>query len=85
MCPAEVTSNSEKIKPVALPIIELHLSEGISQSVSQSVGRSVSQSVTQSVTKKFCLTFFKNHSNLLKAFWVNLKVCLNLFLPNQYC
>ena len=33
MCPAEVTSNSEKIKPVA--IIELRLSEGISQSVSQ--------------------------------------------------
>ena len=34
---AEVTSNSEKIKPVALAFIELHLSEGISQSVSYSV------------------------------------------------
>ena len=33
-CPAEVTSNSEKIKPIALAIIELHLSEGISQLLS---------------------------------------------------
>ena len=32
-------SNSEKIKPVALAVIELHLSEGISQSVTQSVSR----------------------------------------------
>ena len=31
----EVTSNSEKIKPIALAVIELHLSEGISYSVSQ--------------------------------------------------
>ena len=29
-CPAEVMSNGEKIKPVALAIIELRLSEGIS-------------------------------------------------------
>ena len=29
-CPAEVTSNSEKIKPVAVAVIELHLFEGIS-------------------------------------------------------
>ena len=35
------TSNSEKIKPIALPVIELHLSEGISQAVSQSVENSV--------------------------------------------
>ena len=34
---SEATSNSEKIKPIALAIIELHLSEGISQSGSQSV------------------------------------------------
>ena len=34
-CQAEVMSNSEKIKPIALAIIELCLSEGISQSVSQ--------------------------------------------------
>ena len=33
---AKATSNSEKIKPVALAIIELHLSEGISQSVTYS-------------------------------------------------
>ena len=37
MCPAEETSNSEKIYPVALAIIKLHLSEGISQLVTQSV------------------------------------------------
>ena len=38
-CQAEATSNSEKIKPIALAIIELRLSEGISQSVTQSVSR----------------------------------------------
>jgi len=32
---AEVTSNSEKIKPVALAVVELCLTEGISQAVSQ--------------------------------------------------
>ena len=32
-CWAETTSNSEKIKPIALAVIELCLSEGISQSV----------------------------------------------------
>jgi len=36
---AEAMLNSEKIKPVALAIVELCKSEGISQSVSQSVGR----------------------------------------------
>ena len=34
---AEATSNSEKIKPIALPIIEFRLSEGISQSVKNSI------------------------------------------------
>ena len=43
---AEVMSNYEKIKPVALAVIELRLSEGISQSVSQLLSQSVSQSVT---------------------------------------
>ena len=38
---AEATSNSENIKPVALAVIELRLSEGISQSVTQSVENSV--------------------------------------------
>jgi len=32
---AEVTSNSDKVKPIAIAIIKLHLSEG---AVSQSVG-----------------------------------------------
>ena len=41
-CRAEATSNSEKIEPIALAVIELRLSEGISQSVSQSVTQSVS-------------------------------------------
>ena len=38
---AEGTSNSEKIKPVALAIIELRLSEDISQSVTLSVTRKI--------------------------------------------
>ena len=38
---AEAMSNSEKIKPVALAVIELHLSEGISQLLTQSVENSV--------------------------------------------
>jgi len=41
--------NSEEIKPVAIAIIELCLSEGISQSVSQSVSNSITQSVEKSV------------------------------------
>ena len=43
---AEVMSNSEKINPIALAVIELHLSESISQILSQSV--------IQSVSRKFC-------------------------------
>ena len=42
-CPTEATSNSEKIKTVALAVIKLRLSEGISQLLSQSVSYSVSQ------------------------------------------
>ena len=38
---AAATSNSEKIKPIALAVIKLCLSEGISQSVTQSVENSV--------------------------------------------
>ena len=37
----KMTSNSEKIKPVALAIIELRLSEDIRQAVSQSVENSI--------------------------------------------
>ena len=71
---AKTMPNSEKIKPVA--IIELHLSEGSSQCVSQLL--------SQSLTRKFHLMFcFKFHSNLLKAFRVNLKAFLGLVLPNS--
>ena len=42
-CRAEVMSKSEKIKPIALAIIALRLSEGISQSVSQLLTYLVSQ------------------------------------------
>ena len=70
---AEATSNSEKIKPVALAVIELCLSEGISQSVRQSL--------EILLYKKF----LKFRSNLLKAFRVDLKACLGLVLLNQYC
>jgi len=59
---AEATSNSEKIKPVALAIIELCWSEGIRQLVSKSV--------SPSVNRKF-------RGNFLKAFHVNLKACLH--------
>ena len=40
---AEAMSNSEKSSPIALVVVELHLSEGIRQLVSQSISR------------KFCL------------------------------
>jgi len=45
----EATSNSEKIKPVALAIIELRLSEGIRQAGRQLVSWLVSQSVENSI------------------------------------
>jgi len=38
---AEVTSNSEKIKPIAIAVITLRLTEGISQSGSQSEENSI--------------------------------------------
>ena len=38
--------NGEEIKPIAIAIIGLHLSEGITLVVSQSIN--------QSVTRKFC-------------------------------
>ena len=74
---AEATLNSEKIKSMALAVIELRLSEGTS--------RSVRQSVRQSVRKILLNNFLKFHSNLLKAFRVDLKACLGLVLPNEYC
>ena len=66
---AEATSKSEKIKPVGLAVIELHLSEGISQSLENSV--------------EYIYIYLKFCSNLLKAFRVDLKACLDLVLPNQ--
>ena len=42
-CRAKAMSNSEKIKPVALAVIKLRLSEGISQSVSYLFTYSVSR------------------------------------------
>jgi len=36
-----MTLNSEEIKPIALVVIDLRLSEGISESVSQIVSQSV--------------------------------------------
>ena len=45
-CRAEATLNNEKIKPVALAVIELHLSdEGVSYFLSQSVSQSLENSV----------------------------------------
>ena len=74
-CQAGATSNNEKIKPIALAVIELCLSEGIRQLLTYSVSRKFRR------IKKF----FKFRSNLLKAFRVNLKACLGLVLPHQYC
>ena len=48
-CRAKATLNSEKIKPVALAVIKLHLSEGISQLLSQLLSQLPSQSVENSV------------------------------------
>ena len=42
---AEVMSNSEKIKPSALAVIELCLTEGIRQSVNQSGSQSEENSI----------------------------------------
>ena len=74
---AKATSNSEKIKPVAVAVIELLLSEGISQLLTYVLTQSVENSVEY--------FFFKFRSNLLKVFQVDLKACLGLVLPNQYC
>ena len=75
-CQAEAMSNSEKIKPVALAVIKLCLSEDISQLLSQLLSQSLENSVKY--------IFIKFRSNL-KAFWVDLKACLGLVLPKQYC
>ena len=66
---AAVMSNSEQIKPIAVAIIELRLSEGISQLLSQSVENFIK--------------FFLFCSNLLNAFRINLKAYLGLVLPTN--
>ena len=65
---ADVTLNSKKIKPVAIAVIELCLTEDISQAVSH---------------KKIPLNnfFFKFPGNFLKAFQFDLKAYLGLVLP----
>ena len=80
----EATLSSEEIKPVALAIISLHLSEGI---VSQSVNQSVSQSVSQSISRVICLNkkFLKFYINLMEGFMVDLKMFLGSAMPNQCC
>ena len=46
---AKVMLNTEKIKPIALAVLKLHLSEDISQSVSQLLGQLLGQSVENSI------------------------------------
>ena len=48
---AEATSNSEKVKPVALAVIEFRLSEGISQLLTQSVTQSEENSINPFLPK----------------------------------
>jgi len=69
---AEAESNSEKIKPVVLAVIELRWSEGIGQTISQSAENPIKQKIP--LFRK-CLKFC---GNFLKAFRINLKVCLGL-------
>ena len=51
ICQAKATLN--KIKPLALAVIELHLSEGIRQAGRQAASQSVSQSVENSIKQKY--------------------------------
>ena len=44
----------------------------------------LSEGISQLANRKFCV-FLKFRSNFLKAFQVDLKACLGLILPNQYC
>ena len=65
----------KKIKPIALAIIELCLSEGISQLLTYLLSQSVSRQIR-------LIIFLQFRSNLLKVFQVDLKACLGLVLPN---
>ena len=66
----EATLSSEEIKPLAVTIIELCLSEGISKRVDQSI----------SLNKEF----FKFCSNFLEWVSNDLKTLLSLAMPNLY-
>ena len=57
--PDEATLNSEEIKPAAIAIIELRLSDGISQSVSQSV-----KSVENCVKKEIFIISYQLHGRV---------------------
>jgi len=66
MSPDEATLNSEEIKPVAMAIIKLRLSEGISKGVSQSVSQKKIQ-----LNRKFlniCSNFLEWVRNDLNTF-----------------
>ena len=65
--------NSEEIKPVAIAIIELRLSESI-----------ISQSISLSISQQKNVKFLKFHNNLMQQFRVDLKTFLGLAMPNQY-
>ena len=81
-------SNSAKIKPVALAVIELRFSEGTRQTGrwagSQTGRQLVSQAVSQSAENSIAKVFFKFCSNLFEAFRVVLKALLGIIL-NHYC
>jgi len=90
---AEATSNSEKIKPVALAVIELCWSEGISWSVSQLVSRKFCGNFLKAfwVDLKACLGLFyltnsiPSSSGKIKAgFWVILHRGPRLLLCPYY-
>ena len=68
----EVTSNSEKIKPIALAVIELCLSEGNRQAGSWTVENPIAHFL------KFC-------DNLLKAFRIVQKTLLGLVIVLSRC
>ena len=73
----EMMSSTAKIKPIAVAVIKLCLSEDTSKSASRSVGQSVSQSVRKFDFLRFC-------SNFLKWIRIDLKTFFGSAIPNQY-
>ena len=76
----EAMSNSEKIKPIALAVIELCFPEGIGQE-----GRQAGRQAERQSVENFTEYFFKFHNNLSEAFRIILKTLLGLVIPNQHC